>query len=134
MEIYVEEEVRAGRLPKGSFPLLREALLAGEFERGQVPALTAYKERMARNVLSRLLKLGLLVSSGPKSPVRLGFPISLWSAGFQLCTRLALTKILTDRTETARDDDAIEQLHDTLEMDPHFALARCFLGLALGKR
>ncbi len=75
IEIYVEEEVRAGRLPKGSFPLLREALFGGEFERGQAASFTGYKERMARNVLSRLLELGLLVSSGPKAPVRLGFPI-----------------------------------------------------------
>jgi len=37
MEIYTTEEVRAGRLPKGSFSLLREALLAGESERGQAP-------------------------------------------------------------------------------------------------
>lgn len=77
MEIYVEEEVRAGRLPKGSFPLLREALLAGEFERGQAPTLTAYKERMARNVLSQLLDLGLLTSAGARAPVRLGFPITV---------------------------------------------------------
>ncbi|MGB8536754.1 MAG: hypothetical protein WCD57_10105, partial [Acidobacteriaceae bacterium] len=77
MEIYVEEEVRAGRLPKGSFPLLREALLAGEFERGQAPALTGYKERMARTVLSRLLQSGLLISGGSKAPVRLGFPITV---------------------------------------------------------
>ena len=77
MEIYVEEEVRGGRLPKSSFPLLREALLAGEFERGQAPALTAYKERMARNVLSQLLDLGLLTSAGARAPVRLGFPITV---------------------------------------------------------
>jgi Fic family protein len=77
MELYVEDEVRAGRLPKGSFALLREALLAGEFERGQAPALTGYKERMGRNVLSRLLDLGLLVSPGPKALVRLGFPINV---------------------------------------------------------
>jgi Fic family protein len=77
MEIYVEEETRAGRLPKGSFALLREALLAGEFERGQAPALTAYKERMARTVLADLLERGLLVSAGPRAPVRLGFPIAV---------------------------------------------------------
>jgi len=76
IELYVEDETRAGRLPKGSFPLLREALLAGEFERGQAPALTAYKERMARTVMARLLALGLLVADGPKAPVRLGFPLA----------------------------------------------------------
>lgn len=77
MEIYVEDEVRAARLPNGSFPLLRESLLAGEFDRGQAAALTGYKERMARNVLSRLLELGLPISPGPKAPVRLAFPIAV---------------------------------------------------------
>lgn len=33
-----------------------------------------------------------------------------------------------------RYDDAIEQLHDTLEMEPHFALGCCFLGLALEQK
>lgn len=77
MDIYVEEEVRAGRLPKGSFQLLRETLLAGEFERGQAAAITGYKERMARNVLAQLLDLKLLTSTGPRAPARLGFPIAV---------------------------------------------------------
>ena len=74
IEIYAEEEVRAGRFPKGTFPLLREALLAGEFERGQAAALTGYKERMARSVVSKLLDGGLLVSPSHVARVRLGFP------------------------------------------------------------
>jgi len=77
IEIYTEEEVRARRLPKGTFPLLREALLAGEFERGKATAITGYGERMARNVVSKLLERGLLVSSSPKGPLRLGFPLSV---------------------------------------------------------
>lgn len=77
MEIYTEDEIRAGRLPKGSFTLLREALLAGEFERGAAPSITGYKERMARNVLSKLLELGLLHSASAKAPVRLGFPVNV---------------------------------------------------------
>ena len=74
MEIYVEEEVRAGRLPKGTYALLREALIAGEVERGQAPALTGYKERMARTVVSKLLEAGLLVSPSHVARLRLGFP------------------------------------------------------------
>jgi Fic family protein len=77
IEIYAEEEIRAGRLPKGSFPMLREAVLAGQFQRGQASTITGYKERMARIVLSQLLEGGLLVSSGPRAPARLGFPISV---------------------------------------------------------
>ena len=77
VEIYTGEEVRAKRLPKGSFPLLREALLAGEFERGKATSLTGYKDRQARTVLKELLEKGLLTSRNVKGPVRLGFPIDI---------------------------------------------------------
>ena len=77
IEIYVEEEVRADRLPKGTFPLLREGLLAGEFERGNADAITGYGERMARSVVSKLVERGLLISNSPKGPVRLGFPLTI---------------------------------------------------------
>jgi Fic family protein len=77
MKLYVDDEVSAGRLPQGSFSLLREALLFGEFERGRAPELTGYKDRMARTILSELLKKGLLVSDTPKSSVRLAFPFEV---------------------------------------------------------
>ena len=77
IEIYVEEEVRAERLPKGTFPLLREGLLAGEFERGSADSITGYGERMARSVVSKLVERGLLASSSPKGPLRLGFPLAI---------------------------------------------------------
>lgn len=77
IELYTEDEIRAGRMPKGSFSLLREAVLAGEFERGKAASLTGYAERMARTVLSTLIKQGLLTSNSPKGPVRLGFPIHI---------------------------------------------------------
>jgi len=77
IELYAEEEVRANRLPKGTFPLLREALLAGEFERGSAASLTGYAERMARIAVSKLTERGLLVSNTPKGPVRLGFPLAV---------------------------------------------------------
>ncbi len=77
MEIYCEEEVRAGRLPKGGFALLREAWLAGSLERGRAPDLTGYRERMARMVVARLLDRGLLTSAGPRAPLHLGFPIDV---------------------------------------------------------
>ena len=84
MRIHVEEEIAAKRLPKGGFRLLREALLAGEFERGRAPDLTGYKERQAREVLSVLVEQGLLVSNGPKRPVRLGFPVAVVERWFPL--------------------------------------------------
>jgi Fic family protein len=77
IEIYVEEEMRAQRLPKGSFPLLREVLLAGEIERGAAPSITGYAERMARNVVSKLVERGLLNSATPKGSLSLGFPLGV---------------------------------------------------------
>ena len=77
MEIWANEEVRARRLPKGSWLLLREAVLTGEFPRGRAAALTGYQERQARTVLGRLLARGLLVADADRGPVRLGFPIGV---------------------------------------------------------
>lgn len=77
IEIWAEEETRAKRLPKGSWPLLREAVLAGEFPRGKAESITGYEERQARTVLKSLLDLGVLVSDGQRGPVRLGFPVGV---------------------------------------------------------
>jgi hypothetical protein len=74
MKLYVDDEVAADRLPKGSLALLREALLAGELDRGKAADLTGYQVRRGREILAHLLKVGLLVSQGPRAPVRLGFP------------------------------------------------------------
>jgi len=77
MEIYTEEEVRAGRLLKGSFALLREALLAGSFERGKAGFITGYQDRQARKVLASLVEKELLVSDSPRGVVKLGFPLDI---------------------------------------------------------
>jgi Fic family protein len=77
MEIWCEEETRADRLPRGSWALLREAVLAGEFARGKAPDLTGYQERQARTVLNTLIEKGFLVSPTSRSTVRLGFPVSV---------------------------------------------------------
>ncbi len=77
IERYVAIEVQAKRLPKGSFALLREALVFDEFDRGQAAAITGYQERQARTVLKALLDAKLLVSDQPKGKVYLGFPINV---------------------------------------------------------
>ncbi len=77
MEIWTEEETRAKRLLKGSWPLLREAVIAGEYARGNAPALTGYEERQARTVLNALIENGYLVSPTTRSPVKLGFPTAV---------------------------------------------------------
>ncbi len=58
IEAHIEEEVRAKRLPRGSFAVLREAVFAGEVERSRVPSLTGYEERAARKVTSALDEQG----------------------------------------------------------------------------
>lgn len=77
MQIFCEDEERAGRLPKRSFSLLREAWLMGGFERGRAQELTHYGQRQARTVLNELVKKDLLVSDTPKGAVRLGFPLDV---------------------------------------------------------
>jgi Fic family protein len=77
MELYVRDEESAERLPKRSFAVLREALLAGELERGRVPTLIDTSERTARRVISALIEKRLLVSGSHKAPLRLGFPIDV---------------------------------------------------------
>lgn len=84
MRIHVEEMTTMKQLPKGSFSLLREALLVGEVERGGVGVITGFKDRAAREVMYALLKKGLLVSDTPRGPVRLGFPIDVVERWFPL--------------------------------------------------
>ena len=75
MRLHIEDEIQADSLPKGSFPLLREALLAGEVQRGRAGEITGYGERMARMVVSDLLKKGYLKSKSTRSPLVLSFPL-----------------------------------------------------------
>lgn len=74
MEIHIEEEVRAKRLPRGSFAVLREAVMSGEVERAKIPALTGYEERGARNVTAGLVERGMLTAPTHRAPLRLAFP------------------------------------------------------------
>lgn len=74
IELYARDEEEAGRLPKRSFALLREALLSGELERGRAPKLIDASERTARRVISALVEKRLLAAQSHKAPLRLGFP------------------------------------------------------------
>ncbi|MBS0641459.1 MAG: Fic family protein [Proteobacteria bacterium] len=74
IEIHIEEEVRAKRLPRGSFAVLREAVIAGEIERSKVPSLTGHAERGARSVTAALVERGMLTAPSHRAPLRLAFP------------------------------------------------------------
>jgi Fic family protein len=54
--------------------LLEEALIRGEFDRGEVLRITGLPERTARRVLNDVIAEGLLASTTPKGPVSLRFP------------------------------------------------------------
>lgn len=75
IEGYIHYLVGMQQLKTPSFDLLKAALLEGEISRGNIATITGMPERTARNLISPLLNLGLLKSTTPKGPLRLGFPI-----------------------------------------------------------
>ncbi len=77
IEIHIEEEIRAKRLLRGSFAVLREAVIGGEVERSRIPSLTGYEERGARNVTAALIDRGMLAASSHRAPLRLAFPAEI---------------------------------------------------------
>lgn len=77
IELYVNDEIAAKRLPTGSFEMLREAFYEGSVPRGRAPQITGYEERRARDTLSALLERGLLIASSPRGPVSLGIPMDV---------------------------------------------------------
>jgi Fic family protein len=72
LRIYVE---RSDKLKSEATRLLEEALIRGEFERGEISRIAGLPERSARRVLNDLTSLGLLASDTSKGPVSLRFPI-----------------------------------------------------------
>lgn len=74
IERYCDEAIARGTLPRGSFLVLREALIAGEVSRGRIEAITGYADRQARTIVAALLAEGLLSAAGPRAPLRLAFP------------------------------------------------------------
>jgi len=77
IELHVRDEEHAGGLPKHSYPILREVLLAGELERGRIAGLIDTSERTARRTVAALVDGGLLLSESHKAPLRIGFPIDV---------------------------------------------------------
>lgn len=73
LKIYVE---RNEHLKPESLRLLQEALIRGQFERGEASRITGLPERSARRVLNDLVREGLLASVTPKAPVSIRFPVS----------------------------------------------------------
>jgi Fic family protein len=72
LRAYVE---RSENLKPEAARLLEEALIRGEFERGEISRITGLPERTARRVLNDLTALGLLASDTSKGLVSLRFPV-----------------------------------------------------------
>lgn len=68
---YVE---RSDALRPEAAALLQEALIRGQFERGEAPRITGLPERTARRALNDVVSEGLLASETPKTAVSLRFP------------------------------------------------------------
>ena len=71
LRTYVE---RSDNLKPEAARLLEEALIRGEFERGEIARITGLPERTARRVLSDVIATGLLASETPKGAVSLRSP------------------------------------------------------------
>jgi Fic family protein len=69
---YVE---RSEKLRPEAAPMLEEALIRGEFQRGEIARITGLPERSARRILNDLTSAGLLSSDTPKGAVTLRFPV-----------------------------------------------------------
>ena len=65
---------RSERLKPEAARLLEEALVRGEFERGEASRITRLPERTARRILNDTVSEGLLGSTTPKGRVSLRFP------------------------------------------------------------
>jgi Fic family protein len=72
LRTYVE---RSDKLKPEAARLLEEALIRGEFDRGEVSRITGLPERMARRLLNDVIATGLLASDTPKGAVSLRFPV-----------------------------------------------------------
>jgi len=71
LEIFVS---RSSTMKPQALPLLQEAWLRGQFERGEIIRITGLPERSARRVLADLIATGLLASQTEKGPLSLRFP------------------------------------------------------------
>lgn len=92
----------------------------GEFERGEAPRITGLNERTARDVLSKLLDEGFLLSDSPKGKVRVSFPVH------------ALGSLLPNLYPAGDVDITPEQLKQLVSAIKDNVLARYQLSKKLG--
>jgi Fic family protein len=82
--LWAEEEMRVGALPPRAGAVLEAILFRGELPRGDVGRLLGTTDRHARRIAAELSSRGVIVSAGPRAPLRLAFPAELaprWMPG-----------------------------------------------------
>lgn len=77
--MWAEEEIRVGALPPKSGNVLEAVLYRGELPRSDVASAVGTGDRQARRIASELLEKNVLLSDGPRAPLRLTFPAALAS-------------------------------------------------------
>lgn len=84
INLWVEEEIKLGRLPAKSGMILEAILYRGELPRGDVADILGATPRHARRTISSLIDAGVLTSKGMRDPLFLAFPATLaarWMPG-----------------------------------------------------
>jgi len=76
---WASEEIKSDNLPKKALQLLKTVLYQGELPRNEIADCLDVTDRQARRIRSSLEDIGVLVSSSPKSPLKLAFPAKLAS-------------------------------------------------------
>jgi Fic family protein len=77
--IWAEEEIRLGTLPTKAGNVLEALLYRGELQRGEVGNILGTTARHARRIVAALTGRNVLVSEGPRAPLRLAFPAAVAS-------------------------------------------------------
>ena len=76
---WADEQVQLKLLPARSGNVLEAVLYRGELPRGEVPGVLNTGLRQAQRIVAELVKANILVSEGPRAPLRIPFPATLAS-------------------------------------------------------
>lgn len=74
---WAEEEAKFGNIPSRSHRVLEAILFRGSLPRAKVAEVLDQSERAANNVMSALMKKGIVFSSGARAPWQIAFPATL---------------------------------------------------------
>ncbi len=79
IQVWTEEEIRLGALPRKAGSILEAVLYRGELPRGEAAKTVGGSDRNARRIAAALIDAGVLVSESSRAPLRLAFPAALAS-------------------------------------------------------